>query len=160
MSIKSTTLPVLFFAAALFASCNNKAQPKQDSANSETLSSNGPWSVDSSAVPKAAVEPNAKDGPAEIKYKSGVLKAKGNFLGGKKNGEWQSFYEDGKMRSDEYFTNGLPDGKISVWYDNGQKMYEGEYKMGKLVGTWSFWNDKGALQRTADYSKKSQNEAF
>jgi antitoxin component YwqK of YwqJK toxin-antitoxin module len=145
----------------VLASCHNTPTPQQApqpqiEAPAPEYATGGP----DTSVTKAGIDPKAKEGLNEIHYKSGMLKAKGYYKGGKKEGEWQSFYENGKLWSDEFFTAGVRDGKVTVWYDNGQKMYEGSYKEGKPDGVWSRWNDNGQLQRTSDYNKKSSNTAL
>jgi hypothetical protein len=145
----------------LLASCHNNPTPNtSDTIKPATPAPDYATGGPDTSITKSAIDPNAKEGLNEIRYKSGVLRAKGYYQGGRKEGEWQSFYENGKLWSDEFFTKGIRDGKVSVWFNNGQKMYEGDYKEGKPDGTWTYWNDKGQLQRTTDYNKKPVNTAM
>jgi antitoxin component YwqK of YwqJK toxin-antitoxin module len=154
------TKGILFIGCTIVAliSCNHQPAPKTSAPATQQIPNSYPDATkDTSGI---YVDKKAPDGLNVIKYKNGVIKAKGYYSSGKRNGEWQSFYDDGKLWSDQYFTDGLPDGKINVWYNNGEKMYEGQYQNGKPAGVWSYWDDKGKLLRTADYSKKSPNTAL
>lgn len=153
------TIAICSVFAIIFAGCHNPTAQQSDSQQQQapvTGYNNGP----DTSIAKAMVDRNAKEGLNIIKYKSGVIKAKGYYSKGLKEGEWQSFYESGKLWSDEFFTNGLPDGRITVYYESGQKFYEGEFKAGQPVNVWSYWDKGGKLLRTADYNKKSPNTAL
>jgi antitoxin component YwqK of YwqJK toxin-antitoxin module len=151
--------PFKFIGIAVFVlsfaiGCSHSSETKNNAVKaSDTSVSNRP-------IPKALVDSNAKEGLNQIFYANGVLRAKGNCTNGKKVGEWQSFYQSGKLWSDEYFTNGLQDGQVTVYYESGQKKYDGQFKMGNPTGTWHYRKADGALERTADYNKKSPNTAF
>jgi antitoxin component YwqK of YwqJK toxin-antitoxin module len=149
----------LFAISALAISgCHPKQAPETE--NKPNSSQYTPDVPNDSTVIKPIVDPNAVEGINVIKYKNGIIKAKGYCTQGKKHGEWQSFFEDGKMQSDEYFTNGYPDGAVSVWYDNGKQYYTGQYRNGKPVGIWKYWDQNGILLRSPNYDKKGTNTAM
>lgn len=154
--------PGLFFCfitISLFACHQNASTQQAGSDSSDAVAAYG-GTTDSTPVGKTKPDPNAKEGLNLIKYKDGVIKAKGYYKNGYRDGEWQSFYESGKLWSDEYFTNGLADGKISVYYESGQMMYQGQNKAGKPNGTWTYWNEKGQVVRKANYDNKAANTAL
>jgi antitoxin component YwqK of YwqJK toxin-antitoxin module len=154
------TIVFLGITTIIFAGCHNNPEPQKTVPVAQQAPVvNYPSGPDTSFT-KAVANPNAKEGMNIIRYKDGVMRAKGNYMNGLKDGEWQSFYEDGKLWSDEYFSKGIPDGKITVWYDSEQKFYEGEYKDGRPVNTWSYWGKDGKLIRTSDYNKKNPNTAL
>jgi len=152
------TISLLIFTGIILTACHHN--PASQSTTPAASAPKASYSDATKDTSNLFVDKNAKDGLNIIKYKNGVIKAKGYYNSGRKYGEWQSFYPDGKLWSDEYFTLGLPDGKITVWYDNNKKMYEGVYKNGHPIGTWSYWNEEGKLLRTSDYNKKDPNTAL
>ena len=92
-----------------------------------------------------------KSGVHEERYPNGVLKVKGFYLNGKRNGEWFFWYENGKMWSVGFYKDGLRDGKTSVYYETGQLRYDGQYKLGKTSGKWKFYDVAGKLEKEANY---------
>src|SRR5579872_7323940 len=142
----------------VFTGCHSKQAPVSETKT--PASGYTPDMPNDSTVIKPVVDPNAKEGINVIKYKSGVIKAKGYYTQGKKEGEWQSFFEDGKLQSDEFFTNGYPDGTVTVWYNNGNQMYTGQFRNGKPFGIWKYWDQSGKLLRSPNYDKKGTNTAM
>ena len=95
--------------------------------------------------------PPVMNGNFESKYPSGVVKMKGFYINGRREGEWVSFFENGKKQSEGFFKSGLRDGKALVYFENGQVYYEGYYKDGKEVGKWVFFDMEGKKINEKDY---------
>ena len=98
--------------------------------------------------------PPVQQGDYIIKYPSGVVKMRGFYVNGKRNGQWISFFENGNMQSEGFFKDGLRDGKATVYYENGKIYYEGAYKDGKEVGKWIFYDVERKKINEKDYDAK------
>jgi antitoxin component YwqK of YwqJK toxin-antitoxin module len=92
-----------------------------------------------------------KDGPFELLYPSGIIKAKGTLKNGEKQGLWESFFEDGTRWSSTYYNSGKPNGYSITYYKNGTVQYKGEYKNGERTGHWEFYLEDGTLDKSLDY---------
>lgn len=95
--------------------------------------------------------PPVVNGEYTTKYPSGIVKMKGYYIKGKREGQWTGFFESGKLQSEGFFKNGLRDGKAIVYYENGQIYYSGYYKNGKEVGKWIFYDQQGKQVNQKDY---------
>ena len=125
---------------ALLYSCS-PGKEKQGSVNTDTI-----ISIDAS---KAQI--SDKNG-LEIKYyDNGVIKIKGAYLLGKREGQWVSFYKNGHPWSEDTYKEGLKDGPTTAWFENGEKRYEGFYTKETKTGKWSFWNEKGELAKEINF---------
>ena len=98
--------------------------------------------------------PPVQQGDYITKYPSGVVKMRGFYVNGKRNGQWISFFENGNMQSEGFFKDGLRDGKATVYYPDGKIYYEGAYKDGKEVGKWIFYDESGKKIQEKDYGAK------
>lgn len=68
-------------------------------------------------------------------YKSGKVKAKGNVVGDKLQGEWTYYHENGKVALKKNFKDGVP------------------------TGEWLYYNEKGELSMKVDDIAKIDNGA-
>lgn len=157
------TLGLCAFVGIVVTACHTKQAPPATATNPNTA--NAPVYAtaphnDSATVQAPKADLSIPDGPNVTKYPDGVIKMKGNYRSGLKEGEWQSFFPNGKLCSDEFFTAGYPDGKVTVYYDNEQEMYEGQYRNGKQCGIWKFWKKDSKTPRISDYDKKPTNVAL
>ncbi len=125
-----------------------KQADKQDLSNVHEMS----YGIDDTIKMKS-VENHAdvQDGPFELLYSNGVIKAKGDIKDGKKSGLWESFYEDGTRWSSTYYTAGKPNGYSITYFKNGTVQYKGEYKNGERTGHWEFYLEDGSLEKSIDY---------
>lgn len=87
------------------------------------------------------------------KYPNGVIKLKGYYVKGKREGQWVGFYENGTVWTEGFYKGGLRDGKATVYHENGKKYYGGFYKDGKQAGKWTFYNLIGDKIKEIDYDK-------
>jgi len=132
-------------------SCSSGAdEKKQDEPNDKTIS------VDTSLRGLVGViekNPPVQQGDYIAKYPNGIIKMRGYYISGKRNGQWTSFFQNGNVQSEGFFKNGLRDGKALVYYENGKVYYEGYYKEGREVGKWVFYDTTGVKINEKDYSK-------
>ena len=139
----------LLIAAYFFSSCSSgtKDKDKADQVNHSDTSMHGLTGV----IEK---NPPVQQGDYIEKYPNGIVKMRGSYQNGKRNGQWMSFFEKGNMQSEGYFKDGLRDGKATVYYENGKVMYEGSYKDGKEVGKWIFYDQSGKKVNEKNYDAK------
>ena len=133
-----------------FASCSSNSTPKSEN---KSLSDSA-VSVDTSLHGLVGViekNPPVQQGDYIAKYPSGIVKMRGFYINGKREGQWVSFLENGKIQSEGFFKAGLRDGKALVYFENGQVYYEGYYKEGKEVGKWIFYDQQGKKINEKDY---------
>ncbi len=97
--------------------------------------------------------PPVQSGDYIVKYPNGIVKMKGYYVGGKREGQWVSFFENGNVQSEGFFKKGLRDGKANVYFESGKLYYEGYYKDGKEVGKWIFYDESGNKINEKDYDK-------
>jgi antitoxin component YwqK of YwqJK toxin-antitoxin module len=92
------------------------------------------------------------------KYPTGVIKVRGSFRFGKKNGKWMYFFPDGKLWSEAFFNNDKMNGESNVFHPNGQLMYSGHYKMDMADSVWMFYDSLGKLVETRDYNQPKKKK--
>ena len=120
----------------------NSTPEKQVTANDTAL--NGKVGV-------IEAHPPIQEGIYVDKYPNGIIRMKGFYVNGKRNGQWTSFFQNGNIQSEGFFKDGLRDGKALVYYENGQIYYEGYYNLGKETGKWTFYDQKGNVVTIKNY---------
>jgi antitoxin component YwqK of YwqJK toxin-antitoxin module len=143
----------LLAIASLLTSCSSDSTKKSDNTPSDSSS----MSIDTSLKGLTGViekNPPVVNGDFVSKYQNGIVKMKGYYINGKREGQWVSFFENGQKQSEGFFKNGLRDGKALVYHQNGQLYYEGFYKDGKEVGKWTFFDPQGKKLHEKDYDSK------
>jgi len=70
--------------------------------------------------------------------------------------------ENGQKESEGNYINGKKNGNWTFWHENGQKESEGNYINGKKNGNWTYWNEKGQIYREKNYKdgKKDGGQTF
>jgi hypothetical protein len=96
--------------------------------------------------------PPVQSGDYIVKYPNGIVKMRGYYINGKRNGQWTSFFENGNVQSEGFFKDGLRDGKALVYYESGKVYYQGYYKDGKEVGKWTFYDQEGKVIQEKNYN--------
>ncbi|MBI4947026.1 MAG: hypothetical protein HY840_11575 [Bacteroidetes bacterium] len=139
--------PLLFILFLISSCSSNPDSKKQEDTNSVDTSLHGLTGV----IEK---DPPVQQGDYITKYPNGVVKMKGFYQNGKRNGQWISFFENGNMQSEGFFKDGLRDGKATVYYEDGKVYYEGYYKDGKETGKWIFYDESGKKIQEKDYGDK------
>lgn len=135
-----------------YTSCSSDPQKSETTTNNEET-----VSADTSLHGLTGVieqNPPVMNGDYETKYPSGIVKMKGFYINGRREGQWTSFFENGAKQSEGFFKNGFRDGKALVYFENGQVYYEGYYKDGKEVGKWIFFDEQGKKINEKDYDRE------
>ena len=98
-------------------------------------------------------EQEGKEVKVEEKYfhQNGKLKMVGEFLNGKREGEWKAYFDNEQLQSEGIFKDGKREGIAKVYFPNGKLRYEGQYKNDKEVGHWKFYNEQGKLVTEKDF---------
>ena len=74
----------------------------------------------------------------------GSRRMEGNFVNGKREGEWISWHPNGGgIWSKGYFKNGERTGKSWIYHTNGKLYMKGAYENGKKVGLWLVFDEDG-----------------
>jgi antitoxin component YwqK of YwqJK toxin-antitoxin module len=84
-------------------------------------------------------------------HPNGQFKMGGQFLNGKRTGNWEAYFEDGKTQSIGEFIDGERTGIVKVYFPTGKLYYEGQYENGKEAGHWKFYNEAGKLVNEKDF---------
>ena len=78
---------------------------------------------------------SGKGSITEYDYNSNLLKFKGNYLNGERNGTGIEYDTFGNLKFKGEYLNGLKwNGKVKEYYNKGQLRFEGEYLNGKRKG--------------------------
>lgn len=96
-------------------------------------------------------------------FNDSTILAKGEYLRGRRNGNWSTFYPSGKIRTFGYITDSSFYGKWKFYYPNGVQKAKGKFKLTpddkdstllvlKMSGKWKFWNENGVLISKSYYS--------
>ena len=78
-------------------------------------------------------------------FSNGIIKKRGLYQLGKKQGKWQTYHRNGRIKKIEIFNNGRLHGKTIEWYQNGTKKAEGIFFNGKRQGVFLDWRRNGSL---------------
>jgi len=76
---------------------------------------------------------------------NGSKRMEGDFVNGKREGEWLSWHPDGTIWSKGFFKNGKRTGKSRIYHSNGKLYMKGEYLDGKKIGEWMVFDEDGIL---------------
>ncbi len=81
----------------------------------------------------------------------GTLQSEGDFVNGKKNGEWKLYFPSGKVSSSGQYKNDEPDGKWTYYFEDGTISSTGEFVEGKRNGYWNTLSKDGKLKSEVTY---------
>lgn len=84
----------------------------------------------------------------------------GDYIDGKKTGEWNSWYKNGQKKSEENYKQGQLYGKFSSWSDSGQILSDGMYVEGKQDGKWTTWFKNGQIKSEIFFQNGQKNGDF
>lgn len=93
-----------------------------------------------------------KQGPWELYFDDGKIRANGQYVGDKRQGPWQFFYESGKLRAMVTYHGGLMDSVAQHYHPNGKLAFKGEFKADRPWGLWSWYYEDGRLRRRKTYA--------
>ena len=77
--------------------------------------------------------------------KTGVEETVGNYVNGKKSGNWNSYYSSGRKKLSGDYSNGYRHGAFTEWYENGQKKSVINYSYDIVDGKMTVYYDTGAV---------------
>jgi len=97
------------------------------------------------------------DGPYVTFYDNGMIKEKGRYTNGEKEGEWRSYNSKGQVLQLEIYSDGKITNlkkpgvikKYATYHDNGRVKAEGIINNGERDGEWKIFNQKGDLEKLA-----------
>jgi len=85
----------------------------------------------------------------------GVLESEGDFMSGRKNGDWKYYYSSGKISSEGKYENDEPTGLWKYYFEDGTLSASGEFLGGKKNGYWSTNNPGGKIKSEITYQSGS-----
>ena len=83
----------------------------------------------------------------------GMLQSEGEYVGGKKHGDWLNYYSSGKTKSKGRYENDLTVGKWEYYFENGTVNSVGEFVNGQKSGYWKSMNTDGTLRNEVSYEQ-------
>lgn len=92
-----------------------------------------------------------KDG--DWNYLHGSMKEEGSYYDGARQGIWKLWYGDGTLASEIMYEQDLPDGKYTLYWENGNVKLAGRYADGVRNGVWNRYNEEGTLTLTTLYKE-------
>jgi hypothetical protein len=149
MKIKVLALSLIVYSLCLYSCSSNTTEKGENKTTSEAKISSDTSSDGLTGVIEK--NPPVENGDYVAKYPNGIIKMKGFYIKGKREGQWSSFFENGQLQSEGFFKNGLRDGKAIAYFENGEIYYTGYYKEGKEVGKWNFYDQEGNKINEKDF---------
>ncbi|MBI3501819.1 MAG: hypothetical protein HY063_08500 [Bacteroidetes bacterium] len=140
----------LLISTSCFFSCSSDKEKNANDSKKDSIT------IDTTLRGKVGViekNPPVQQGDYILKYSNGVIKMRGYYINGKRNGQWTSFFENGNVQSEGFFKDGFRDGSAKVYYESEKLYYEGYYKDGKETGKWIFYDEQGNKIQEKDYDK-------
>ncbi len=96
-------------------------------------------------------EYNKKIGKWEFFYKTGELKAEGNYDKNRRIGHWKFYYKDGKVEQEGDYKKGRISGEWKWYYHNGNVWRIEHYLNGKEEGDFVEYNLNGQIVSKGKY---------
>lgn len=96
-----------------------------------------------------------RQGPWRIEGRSGKTD-QGNYVDGKKDGEWVTTASDGVVRSRVTFTNGVPKGPATYYYPDGSVMESGYWNVDHWEGSYARFHNNGNKSCDFQYDSKGK----
>ena len=84
----------------------------------------------------------------------------GDYIDGKKAGEWNSWHKNGQKKSEENYKQGELDGKFASWSESGQILSDGMYVKGKQDGKWTTWFKNGQIKSEIFFNNGQKSGQF
>lgn len=91
------------------------------------------------------------DGKQTVWYKDGVLKARGDFRSGQREGNWQFWWETGKLKGEGAYRTNRKEGVWKFFYKTGQLKSTGQYVNNLREGTWLTYHRSGRKAAEGEY---------
>ena len=94
-------------------------------------------------------------------YANGNRFTLGNYVNGKKEGEWTVYTENEKVWKKYQYKNDQLDGRYTSYYaKTGAQETVGNYENGKMTGTWTEYYENGSRKSQGNYSDGQKNGLF
>ncbi|HZL38442.1 MAG TPA: hypothetical protein VFC78_24220 [Tepidisphaeraceae bacterium] len=105
---------------------------------------------------------NRKTGTYEEFNPNGKISIRGQYLAGKKNGQWSIFGDKGKLTESISYSNGLRSGPYLWNFPSGKPGLRAVYSRGQLAGPLMVLDEKGTVTRRISYprSRAQVEKAF
>jgi antitoxin component YwqK of YwqJK toxin-antitoxin module len=88
-------------------------------------------------------------------YESDTVIAEGVITGnGVYEGEWIHYYKSGAIKAKGNYVNSKKEGKWIYYYANGKKEQEGNFTDNQLKGSWIWYYQNGQVKRKEFYNRK------
>lgn len=88
----------------------------------------------------------------EWTYEVGDHIEKGEYIDGNRDGVWKHYYKKNEqLKFEGEYLDGTPKGEHVYYYPNGKKMLEGSYEMGERHGTWKRYDRTGRVILRIEY---------
>jgi antitoxin component YwqK of YwqJK toxin-antitoxin module len=84
-------------------------------------------------------------------YEIGTAKAIGKYMEGKEEGVWREYYKNGQISFDGEYIHGIENGSHTYYYENGVVKESRSYRLGLKEGTWKIFDIDGSLIVTIVY---------
>jgi antitoxin component YwqK of YwqJK toxin-antitoxin module len=81
---------------------------------------------------------NNRSGEWRFYFANGKLEQKGKYLRGRENGLWTWCHENGRVWREEEFFNGRENGILREYDEHGKRLTEGYYVNGEKEGSWYY----------------------
>jgi len=103
-------------------------------------------------ISEGALDVNSKKtGKWVFYYKTGEIKAKGNYKRNRKTGEWNYYFRNGDIEQKGSFTKNKHSGTWIWYYPSGKVWREEEYVSGKEEGSFIEYNEDGKILAKGEY---------
>ncbi len=89
--------------------------------------------------------------------RSGHLFSKGEYVNGKREGDWYWYYDDGSLKEHSKFKDGNREGKSEQFYENGLPSFTAKYSDGSLDGEYTGYDLSGYKTQSGSMSNGKLN---
>ena len=96
-------------------------------------------------------EKGKKNGKWTFYYKTGEIKAKGNYKNNRKTGQWIYYFRNGDVEQKGSFTKNKHSGTWTWYYPSGKVWREEEYVSGKEEGSFIEYDEDGEVLAKGEY---------
>ena len=84
----------------------------------------------------------------------------GNYIDGKKEGNWKSYYSGGILKSEITYKHGEKYGKAKIYFENGNLAEEGVWLIDKWVDKYKVYYQNGKLSYVWNYNEYGTRSGY
>ena len=96
----------------------------------------------------------------DVRYPGNGRVEEGNYINGKKTGEWKGYWPSGKIRSQIEYQHGTPLGNYILFYENGQAEESGVWHYGRYKGAFKRYYPNGKVQQALYFDDHGHAEGL